>query len=179
MKKFYLLTALLCFSIVTLFAQSASQIEFKEEGGSYYYEEVVEVPQSAQSVIFERAKNWVMSNFKTADNNIVYDDKEFHIVNTAAIKIDPKGFFTNIIVNGTMDFKFQAWFKDGKYRYRIDNMTYYLSTNGGPVTEHYSELKDNKMSNYLRRQASEKVSGILNNFKASMKQDLTGKNKDW
>lgn len=184
---------LLClFSLLgfTSFAQDESEYFKKDEvSGDYYHEEVVEMAGLKKEEMFERAKKWVIANFKTADNNIKFDDKEFNIVNSAAIKIDKKMFTGVNIKDGAYDFKFQVWFKDGKYKVRVDNLMFYIivERSGGFAekgdkneTYSYADLKDNKWGNYLKKQASEKTASVLSVFNNAVKSESAPTNKnDW
>lgn len=189
MKKLMLMLGLVAMSM-SAFAQDADQVFKKDEvSGDYYYEEVVQVPGVKKEVMYDRAKKWVIANFKTADNNIKFDDAEFSIVNSAAIKID-KRMFTGIdIKDGAYDFKLHLWFKDDKYKVRVDNMMFYvlvLRSGMGREKEgtqqetlSFGNLEDKKWHNYLKKQSGEKTISVLNVLKSSVMSDESQKKSDW
>lgn len=188
MKKYLLSVLLLAIISMPAFAEKDEKprLTFKTEevGGDAYYEEVVQAGDLSQEVLYKRAKDWVIANFKTGDNNINFDDKEFTITNSAAMKVEPKSFFTHAIFDGLMDFKFHVWVKDGKYKFRIDNISYLLleGNENSKQTQRgsYSELKDNKYSRYLKGIAEEKLYGLAYVFKDAMKNEAkVQKKEDW
>ena len=187
MKKHLLFLALTICSLTT-FAQKDGEADFfkkDESTGDYYYEEVVQADGLKKEVMFERAKNWIIANFKTGDNNIKFDDKDFAIDNSAAVKIDQKSFFTSAIQEGAYNFKFHVWFKDDRYKIRVDNIMYYVLIKYGtdltPNSFSYGDLKNNKMGKYLKEQASEKTNSVIAVFKNAVltEQASPAKKDDW
>ncbi len=137
-----------------------------------------------QADLYKRAKTWIIANFKTADNNINFDEKEFTIVNAAALNIDKKKTLGWAIYDGTIDFKFHLWAKDGRYKFRIDNITYHMMFASYPdgmktKTQSYGDLSDNKIGNYLKEQADEKFPALISVFKKGMTVDPKQDKKDW
>ncbi len=185
MRKFIFPILLFFISIVKVNAQEEQTLTFKpdEVSGDNYYEEVVTAPNLKQDEIFKRAKAWILANMKTGDNNITFDEKDFSIVNSAAMKVDQKNFFTYAILDGVMDFKFHVWIKEGKYKLRVDNITYHLLLGQGAErsskTESYNGLKDNKYSRHLKGQAEEKLYSLVNVFKKAIETEAKQDKKDW
>ncbi len=185
MKKIVLIFTLLICSKSLLFSQDNPGLVFEKDAssGDNFYEEVVTMNGVGQEELYKRAKNWVMANMKTEDNNISFEDKEFKIVNSAGMKVDPKSFITYAINDGIMDFKFHVWVKEGKYKLRVDNITYHLLINNGDSkstrSESYNDVKDNKFGRYLRSQADEKLYSLVYVFKKAMKNEATKEKNDW
>jgi hypothetical protein len=192
MKKILLLFILLFSCYIPSIAQEGLITLRKDEtSGNFYYEEVDTINNQTQVDIFKKAKSWIMANMKTGDNNIVFDDKEYSIVNSAAFKIDQKRFGNHGIEDGRMDFKFHVWARDGRYKFRIDNITYNLMMgNGynivtGAWTYHntksqvYSELDDKKFDRYLKEQTAEKLHNLIVVFRKAMATDGTEDKKNW
>jgi hypothetical protein len=190
MKQFILLSM---FAVMSVFAnaQDKDATFFKQDAtsGDYYYEEVVEISGVKKEEIYDRAKKWVVANFKTADNNISFNDQEMSIVNSAAVKIDKKMFTGVLIQDGAYDFKFHVWVKDGKYKVRVDNIMYYLliERSGGFAekglkneTYAYGDLKDNKWSNYVKKQSADKTASVLAVMKDAVQNNTApAKKDDW
>src|SRR5262249_21175282 len=97
-----------------------------DASGEYYYEGVVPVEGVSKEEMFKRAKQWILSNLKSADNNIQFDDKEWVINNEASTLINSAQGFGWVISRGYTNFKLNIQFKDGRYKLRIDNVIIYL-----------------------------------------------------
>src|SRR5690242_12576302 len=107
MKQYLLFLSLLFIGISPVIAQDDEEQPFltkDESTGDYAFEEVIQIPNVKKEELFDRAKKWILATMKTADNNITFDDKEYSAVNTGAIKIDPKSFFTVAVQQGAFDF---------------------------------------------------------------------------
>lgn len=91
MRKFIYTTLLVCVSLISVKGQEAA-FAFKKDdvSGDAYYEEVVQLDNVKQADIYKRAKTWIIANFKTEDNNINFDEKEYQMVNATALKVDEK-----------------------------------------------------------------------------------------
>lgn len=192
MKKILLVvTVLSLFHISSKAQEEGFKFKKDETSGQYYYEEVDTLNNVSQNDIFKRAKLWVMANMKTGDNNIAFDEKEFTIVNSAAMKVNPKRFSNRGIEDGSMDFKFHVWVRNGRYKLRIDNISYNLIMGSGynvmtgawtyhsSKTELYSELKDDKFGRYLKEQTAEKLNNLVLAFKNTMNKDVTEDKTSW
>lgn len=89
-----------------------------ETSDEYYYEGVVPVDGISKEEMFKRAKNWVLSKFKTGDNNIQFDEQNMVIFNSPTIIIEK--FRNN--PGDFLNFKLRLQFKEGKYKFRFDNL---------------------------------------------------------
>ena len=168
MKKLFVLLSVLCLTVSshTWGQEKEDNLTLNKEG---VYEEVVQLPGASQADIYKHAKTWIQENMKTDDNNIFFDDKEYTINNSAALKINPKNSFSWIIKEGATEFKFHVWSKDGRYKLRIDNVVAHIIINErsviSPKTFLYSELKDNKLGSYLKDDINEKMAAFIQAFK--------------
>lgn len=183
MKKIIYTLSLLLMSVLSVKAQDFVLTEDKNSGEGYY-EEVVQIPNVSQQDLYQRAKEWIIANFKTADNNIGFDEKEFSIVNSGAFKVDQKKTMGWAVYDGTTDFKFHVWLKDGKYKFRIDNVSFHILYASWPdgmktKTENYSDLGDSKMGKYLKEQANDNFGALVKAFKGGMAKQQTQKKNDW
>ncbi len=183
-KQFYLLCSLLIVCFQTFGQDKELELKKDEVSGDSYYEEVVQLPGISQADLFKRSKTWIIANMKSVDNNIIFDDKEYSIVNSSAVKVDKKKYTTYWIDDGLIEFKFHVWLKDGRYKFRIDNIVYHLVINRGamgisPRTSGYNELEDNKGDRYLKEQASDKLLALIEVYKVGMQSDPKQDKKDW
>jgi hypothetical protein len=185
MRKPFITLLLLFISFLSVNAQeTAFSLKKDETSGDYYYEEVVSLGDMKQADIYARAKTWIIANFKTADNNIAFNEKEFTADNSAAVKIDEKKTMGWAIYEGFFDFKFHVWVKEGKYKFRIDNISYnmfYASYPDGKKTKSgvYSDISDNKIGKYLKEQADTKLMQVATTFKKGMSTDQKQVKNDW
>lgn len=112
------------------FAPSVVKSQNKEEpslktivketnSNNYYYEEVISVENVTKEEMFERAKQWVLSNFKTGDVNSQFDDKNFNIYTSATIFYEIYKPRWNADL---LNFKLNISFKDDKYKVRIEDL---------------------------------------------------------
>lgn len=77
----------------------------------FIFDTVIEINETSKKEIFKRAKDWVMSNVRTYDNNIEFDDENNdHINTTVNISLDKyhNASFCN--------FKLTFHFKENKCR---------------------------------------------------------------
>jgi len=185
MKIIIYTAVLLLTSFISVQGQNAEFSLKKDEAtGDAYYEEVVPLENMHQADIYQKAKVWIIANFKTTDNNLNFDNKEYTIVNSGAIKIDEKKTMSWAIYEAILDFKFHVWVKDGKYKFRIDNISYnmfYASFPDGKKTKNgtYNDISDNKIGKYLKEQANEKLSYVVAAFKKGMMAEQKQDKKDW
>jgi hypothetical protein len=125
MKKVLLIALSLLMITSVIYAQDKDQVEevkivlVKEEGSdNYYYEGVVPVEGVSKEEMFKRAKEWVLSKFKTEDNNAQFDEQNLVILNSPTIVLEKyRGAPGDFLY-----FKIKILFKDGKYKFRFDNL---------------------------------------------------------
>lgn len=123
MKKVLLIALTLFFAAPNLQAKGDDEevkiVLVKEENSdNYYYEGVVPVEGVTKEEMFKRAKAWLLSKYRTDDNNIESNESESSILNTITFKIKESAVFWPALVNCKVDLKF----KDGKYKFRFDNI---------------------------------------------------------
>jgi hypothetical protein len=76
--------------------------------------------------IFTIAKEWIVRNLKSSDNNIQLDDKDYkQITSTGVIKTSDMPIAICSIGNCMIDFKLTINIKEGKIRYTIENIVHY------------------------------------------------------
>jgi hypothetical protein len=123
MKKVLLIAMILFFATPNMQAKdnddSVKIVLVKEDNSdNYYYEGVVPVEGVTKEEMYKRAKDWVLANFKTGDNNSVFDEKELSIFNSPTIVLGK----TKTTSGDYLNFKIKLLFKDGRYKFRFDNL---------------------------------------------------------
>lgn len=90
----------------------------EDNSDNYYYEGVVPVEGVTKEDMFKKAKEWVLSIFKTEDNNAQFDEQNLVILNSPTIVLEKYRGAPGDFLN----FKIKLLFKDGKYKFRFDNL---------------------------------------------------------
>lgn len=151
MKKILLFAAMLLVAAPQMHAKG-DEAEVKivlvkeENSDNYYYEGIVPVEGVSKEEMFKRAKDWVLSNFKTGDNNIQFDEQSLSIYNSPIVKMKR--------ITNHLNFKIAIYFKDGKYKFRFDNIIFIMFSQTGvrytfPYGHKYPSKGDNKECNKI------------------------------
>jgi len=181
MRKIISLSTILFFAFTT-FAFAGNKEREDILGDDGVYEEVVQMPDIIQAELFKRAKTWILENMMTSDNNIMFDDKEYTINNNGSLKLDPKTSLMWAIKAGSANFKLHVWLKDGRYKFRVDNLSANIILHANDVVAPkmflYSELADSRQGTNLYRQINEKMAAFVLAFKKGMNETASEKN-DW
>lgn len=156
----------------------------EENSNEYYYEDVVPVEGVSKEEMFKRAKVWVLQNLKTSDNNIQFDENSFSIINEATIVLTPtKSAFWGV-TTGMANFKLNIQFKEGKYKFRFDNIVIFMKGINGSETLAYGELsKSNMKSNknhvkHVQNDSNEKFRNLSIQLEQAIKTN-TASQDDW
>ncbi|KAA5536707.1 DUF4468 domain-containing protein [Taibaiella lutea] len=132
MKRVLLIATALFFATPNIKAQDKDEevktvLVSDDNATNYYYEGIVPVEGVTKEEMFKRAKQWVLSTFKTEDNSAGFDEKEFIIFNSPTIVLEKFKSAPGDYVN----FKIKLSFKDGKYKFRFDNLM--VKSNNFPI----------------------------------------------
>jgi hypothetical protein len=184
MKKILLLLPILLLVISTAsFAKGKDKDYIEVLSPDGVYEEVIQIDNVSQAELFNRAKKWILQNMITGDNNIMFDDKEFTINNNGSLKIDPKSTFMWVIKSGVTNFKFHVWLKEGKYKFRIDNVSAYIILHANnAVAPHillYNELESSKQGPHVKAQANDRMVAFIAAFKRGMATSAKQQDNNW
>lgn len=117
MKNLFILLALIAFPCISS-AQAAD---------SFIYSKVIEVPAASQAQLYQRAMEWVNSNFRSGKSAIQSTDKEQGV-------ITGKGNL-RLSVSSAYDivyFTFTIAAKDGRYKYVLKDFFHEGTSDGGP-----------------------------------------------
>lgn len=142
-----------------------------EASGSYSYESVVPVENVKKEEMFARAKKWIITNLKTADNNIQFDTTDLSITNSSTLILKSGRGFNWAITSGLMNFKLNLMFKDGRYKFVFDNIAVQIAYSDGVVeTLNYDQVqRNNGPSKFIRKGVNEKLSGIEMQLETAVK----------
>jgi hypothetical protein len=117
--------------------------------GKYKYEKVVQIQGLNQTEIYARAKDWIVRTLKSSDNAVNLDDSNKSSINaTGNILLNDHYRLKNV----TLNFKFNVYCKEGKYKVIIDNFIlsyYYISVGDGSRMPRATSLEDGFKNEYL------------------------------
>lgn len=169
MKKIFLIAALLSVTLSVLYAkEDKEEVKYvlvsDDNATNYYYEGVVPVESVTKEEMFKRAKNWALSTFRTGDNNIQFDEKELTIYNSSVVLLNNP--------TEAMSFKVAIYFKDGKYKFRFDNIIVINQTTVGAYPVPYGFKKGPS------RKQIKKCNEILFSMSADLEKAIKGNSKD-
>ncbi len=122
MKKIILIALLAIASFVAKAQQDTTGFDIPMKDGRIVYEGIVETPNLAKMDLYNNAKQWFVDYFNSSKDVIQNEDKDQgRIIGKGIIFIYRK----TISINGAYDDRItvQIDLKDGKYRYKIYNMT--------------------------------------------------------
>jgi hypothetical protein len=166
-----ILMMIFCLLTLTATAQDALPVG---ENGMVTFEDVVEVPKMPKGLLFENAKSWIASYYKSPRTIQEEDDMEGTISTRSMfrIKSEPGGTKPGGVINYTMDIKVRA----GKYKYSISNLRHSDKTekigSGGklersePLCGH-KEMKEEQWQG-IKAQTKSEVEKLIEAFKKGM-----------
>ncbi|RYE10306.1 MAG: DUF4468 domain-containing protein [Sphingobacteriales bacterium] len=176
---FYFIATLICFTFL-----SPAQVQAKgdknnnyllslnEKTGKYAFDSVYIFDSTTitQEQAYNSLKNYVVSNLKTSDNNIMADDKNHsEILNTGNLLLKPIKGAGWSIPNALINFKVHVYVKAGRYKVIIDNVAY-VAENMAPEPNvgNYDQLRDNVVA----RKFKGAVNDALNDFVSGLQQSV-------
>lgn len=130
--------------------------------------------------MFKRAKQWVLSNLKTGDNNIGFDDQNQTINNTATVVMNPGKGFNWAITHGLINFKIKLEFRDGRYKFVYDNIVVQAAYADGIVETMAYEIitRNNKPAKHIKTEVNEKLVALSQSLEAAVK-GAKSSNDNW
>ncbi|WP_129019502.1 DUF4468 domain-containing protein [Edaphocola flava] len=152
----------------------------KNESGAFTYESVVNIEGVTKEEMFNRAKQWIIANLKTNDNNIAFDANSLTINNSATLVLKPAGGFNWAITSGFINFKLNVQFKDGRYKFVFDNIVVQTAYMGIVATAAYGDLKTNrKPVQYVRQEVNTNLLAIAQQLEAAIKNGSSKTSDNW
>lgn len=179
--------------LIFLSIAGISQIVFDEEKQAAIMEGVVEVENSNQEELYNRAKLWMAGNLKSSDNQTLYDDESHQqIIASGNLLLDNKG----LQINRSLNFKLSVFFKDGRFKYVVDQMVLDLtntSLDGTNKTRFVESVNDIYSKYYKKNQKSKKeksrykimdeldeeLGKLIDNLQQSLSQTAVPESSDW
>ena len=166
-----ILMMILCLLTLTATAQDALPLG---ENGMVTFEGVVEVPKMPKGLLFENAKSWIASYYKSP-RTIQEEDDMAGTISTKSmfrIKSEPGGTKPGGVINYTMDIKV----KEGEYKFSISNLRHSDKTenigSGGKLERSeplcgYKEMKEEQWQ-AIKAQATTEVEKLIEAFRKGM-----------
>lgn len=181
MKKGILLLTL-SILIIRLFGQ----IPTDSVSNLFVYDGVVKVDSLSSEIIFNSAKEWLVRNLKSSDNNINLNDQNSKSLTvTGNIHLEDRGglcAYKDINLN----FKFSIFIKEGKYKYVVENFFYsYLKMCGNyggnsPVSGPFEKLDFGKaIKEKVYKEANIKILFFIADLEKNIKLSADKKKNDW
>ena len=139
-RNLFLLTLLAIISVTNLNSQNKKNEDppyslYTNENGSFVFDTVIEIAEITKSELYKRAKNWVISNVRSNDKTVIFDDE-----NNEEIRTDVTtalGKFPGVSIN----FKLAIYFKDGKCKINCESFAYQYIGSGTLYEEDFAKVK--------------------------------------
>ena len=147
----------------------------KTEGSGFTYEKVIDLPSVSKGEAYDRIKQWVASNLKTVDNNILFDDKDKNQIATSTNLLLGK-VLSDITLN-VVEFKISFSFKDNKMKISASQFMYSgHDERGNSAICEFDKIKGIDYGNKARRiiyeKFDEKFKALIDSAEAAaMKKD--------
>lgn len=155
--------------VTILFILAAlSQVAAAQMPPDFTYKEVVELDSVSKEQLYDRAKIWLVSNFRDANSSSQIDNKELG-------NLSGKGVFNIYLTMNTRYVRYNISFdfKDGRYRYIINQ--FILDWGNGVATVPFEDVQS-IYHNRLFTQSHENVLTAIASLKKAMS---TANQDDW
>lgn len=167
-----------------LAVMSISTLTYSQE--SLKWEEVVTVDSTVNKTeLFNRARQWFSSTFRSEKDVISVSDKESgEISGNAVLKYKSDRFYVGVVcVNGYVNFKINVYVKDGRYKYVFHSfdhegsfyegnkpISYGILTNSASAPKPTRGSANNKAWAEIKDQTASQVNELINSLKTAMSQ---------
>jgi hypothetical protein len=175
----------------------AAQVRVGDEGRAFM-DTVLTIDGSSSTMLYERAREWMLRNLKSADSQISLEDKDgARLIANANLLLPEKPFkagskYTQRVLN----YKISVFLKEGRYRVIIENIIYsYVFVVGRERTPevHAWETWLEKLKEFQYRDKPQRletiqdtvrdvdsaISGMLSSLHAAMTGEKDGLHGDW
>lgn len=129
--KILLIISALIFQFVPFI--TFGQYPIDEKTGEVQYSDVVSFEDLTEREAYEKARTWILTNLKTSDNMTVTDDTvnlrliaTGHLILDTVFSLHPEGdgfHYNQEYSNNILDFKIIVEFRQGRYKYSLENFT--------------------------------------------------------
>lgn len=158
MKRLSLLTILLAVSVMSL----AQHLRIDKETNSYRYDTIILDAGASKDVLMQRAKMFFATKYPEETMHI---DSEMGKIIAIGTYQTPSTAFN--LGGSTLKFKFDVDFKDGKYRFAIDDFTiYYNEVDGnfaptGAIATNKLSPANGRLRVKFARRTDEHIRGVM------------------
>jgi hypothetical protein len=177
---------ILIVSLITLacgFSIKAQQMPMDSLGKNIIYTEVVQMPGLSKTQLFDRSMKAINNMYKLAEKKVAVKDPEGGLLqmncSTQVVLKDPKSGLD--IQSGYFKYKFNMYFKDGKYKYEFKG--FHTDLGGFPETAE-KLLPDNNPD--PKRRAAERlkildtdIKRLIGIMKSGMNGEKEKAKQDW
>ncbi|OJJ21383.1 hypothetical protein BKI52_12555 [marine bacterium AO1-C] len=182
--KTVLLLAML-FAVCVGYGQDKSNpygLEFPlDKEGNVEYKKVVNLPDTKKSELRKRCALWFAKEFKSS-NDVIQNNSEDNILGKGFTKIYINTGFEKLPVD--VHFTISVDFKENKYRYRINNITYQAQTGPKVSIQQYQKRiakkkkRGKKVFGYTK-QYVEKTNKEIHSMCMSLEKEMSTKDDDF
>ncbi|MFQ5334903.1 MAG: DUF4468 domain-containing protein [Flavobacteriales bacterium] len=167
---------------------SGAQIPTDAETGEFVYEEVVQVEGISKDSLFARAADWFKRALFADDDSIVEKSPDNKFIRA----IKNMDFANNVLssldtsIKNTLTFNLAVYFKEGRYKYKIDQMIYHYylvaKANQTRIVSPLEKVKYlSKKRENLYREVDLRINRMINGLKSAMQGAISndGAQDDW
>lgn len=155
------------------------------------YTEVVEIKEVTKDELYNRAKKWFVTTYKSGNQVIQLDDKETGaIIGKASMKYQPRPFTGSEKINGLIHYTISINLKNGRYKYEITDFVHEPSgsqygtitiglitdENEFPANKTITKSYGNKAWIDIKEQIKIEVTAIITSIKTGMSKSSAN---DW
>ncbi len=169
-----------------------AQFPIDPETGKVRYTDVISLDSMSKAEIYKKAKIWMLTTFKSADNMIDFDDAAMDkIIGTATVIVDslrlpfvPGKTYSS---ESYLNLKMVISIKDNRLKYSIENiLLYYKDAKYGQKIEtgleiiktpnYWTKKMNSKFDEYANYGVNIIIKNLISNFTYSMKKE---ENHNW
>jgi hypothetical protein len=143
---------------------------YTNEQKDFIYDTILEVSETTKNIIYQRAKDWVNSNTRTTDNNVLFDDKDFNEIKTD-ITVPVGGKYVAAFVNAKLILKF----KENKCKITFQSFLFQKIGKGTLYEESFNKIDIAGVKAYYK-EFDERFPNILNSLLNSLQKN---EDKEW
>ena len=152
------------------------------------YSEIINEEEAGTDSLYWRAKRWLKHEFKGANKVVIKKDdkKEFKVVMVAEFPLYMEANKFSKALNGKVVFDFEMRFKEGRFKYKINNLVHVVEPPPGEdkqiktYFEFYRKSTINPRGNdAVLIAADKKIQSMVKNMKKYCKEPIFVDDDDW
>lgn len=166
-------------SFLISFTGLAQTLELKND--RYVFEKVETVPTLSKQEVYEKARKWTIRNLKSSDSNIELDDGSYSQL-TSTGNMPLSDFIFALVCyasNVNLNFKFNVFFKEGRYKVVFENMVFSITEKCDKSTQ-FNHYPLEKMPLTKKKQAKihSEIEENMQKLCFDLHQSITGVNEE-